>query len=836
MEQYLFALKNARENNRPAIDALIKIGANIPQELNDYPLNAWNQLKGKGFLPISTNQSEGSWIPNHVPRIAASGEPIPHVCLKVPTGGGKTLLGVAAVEKLTQGPDFVLWIVPTKAIYRQTWDAFKTREHPYRQALERASGGRVKLLHKNERFTKADVEHYLCIMVLMLPSANRERNREFLKIFRDSSGYSSFFPVSDDLTANDRFVERHEDLELQGSVLKQSLINVLKTLRPVVILDEAHKAYGRDDKETREFVKAVNRLNPRFVLELSATPRIGISNILANVPGTVLRDEEMIKLPINVSSFTNCDWKYTLTETRKRRDELEKEAHFLRQRENRYIRPIAVIRVERTSKSQRDGVNIHTEDARDYLKQLGVPVEQIKVKSSELDELAGVELLDPLCPVRYIITKDALKEGWDCSFAYILSLLDNTKANTAITQLVGRVMRQPHARRTEIKELDECYVLTFNQKVTDAVEAVKRGLQSEGMTGLDEYVRGGGHAGDMKPVTVRRRKGFRSRRIYLPKVLHRDGKHGKRLLDYDRDILALVDWDALRVDKMVNLDDKDIVLERKIAVDVHSHGDSTNRKLDAGEKLELEFFARRLLDVIPNPWQAMRIVKDSIEKYRKSGTDDRKLIVNRIYLSEVIRREIEDKIDKAARKVFLDKLQSGEISFHMETDMELNFELEKTFEVYVAKNESCLSGPHATPLQRSLFEPIFEGEFNSLEKDFALYLDEREVIDWWHRIAARQGYSLQGWRRHRVYPDFMAFVEKDETGRKKLLVLETKGIHLQKGEDSEYKKELMDILRDAYDKAFDAGEMKIEEPRAEFRIMVEGSWREGINELLPGEV
>ena len=831
LEQYLTALKEARKQTQVAKEALAQSGIDLPDQLRDYPRNAWGQLKEKNFLPGIT-RAERTQVPDHVSRTATSGEPIPHVCFKVPTGGGKTLLGVATIERIKQGTGFVLWIVPTKSIYQQTWDAFKNREHPYRQTLERASGGRVKLLRKDERFTKADIQHYLCVMVLMLPSANRDKNKEFLKIFRDSGGYASFFPAPDARVANRRFIEQHKDIETQGEVIKQSLINVLKILRPVVILDEAHKAYGKSDTATKEFVKAVNRLNPRFVLELSATPKVGISNVLVNIPGTALRDEEMIKLPVNIHNFTNSDWKYTLTQTKAKLDNLQEYADRLQQKENHHIRPIAVIRVERTGKNQRDGVNIHSEDARDYLEQLGVPVEQIKVKSSELDELAAENLLSPFSPVRYIITKDALKEGWDCSFAYILSLLDNTRASTAITQMVGRVMRQPHAKRTNIKELDECYVLTFNQKVKEAVENVRRGLQAEGMTGLDEYVHDGSNAEGAKSIPIKRRRGFRSIRIFLPQVLHEDDKGGQRLLDYDRDILSAINWGKIWLSGVVNLDDQDVVLEVKTTVNIHGDDTPSTEELDIDGKLELEFFVRRLLDVIPNPWQAMRVVKSIISEYRKDGVSDEKLIINRLYLSEVIRQAIKEKIDNAAKRIFLHKLKQGKISFYLETDMTLNFELERTFEVYVLENEIPLYGKHAQPLQRSLFEPIFERDFNGLEKDFALYLDGRDVIDWWHRVAEKQGYYLQGWRRHRMYPDFVACVNKDEMGRKKLLVLETKGAHLQ-GEDTEYKRELMDVLKKAYDNSYDSGAMRIEEPKAEFRILVQDEWREKLNEIMP---
>ena len=83
--------------------------------------------------------------------------------------------------------------------------------------------------------------------------------------------------------------------------------------------------------------------------------------------------------------------------------------------------------------------------------------------------------------IKYIITKDALREGWDCPFAYVLTVLSKMTAKTAITQMIGRVLRQPHARLTQKPSLDECYVYTFDQDVMEAVAGVKQGLEEEGM-------------------------------------------------------------------------------------------------------------------------------------------------------------------------------------------------------------------------------------------------------------------------------------------------------------------------------------------------------------------
>ena len=228
--------------------------------------------------------------------------------------------------------------------------------------------------------------------------------------------------------------------------IKQSLGNVLRLVRPVVLVDEGHKAYSDTARDT------LCGFNPRFILELSATPNTNgrhHSNVLVNVPGKDLKDEEMIKLPINVVNEDKGGWKQTLTAAHSKLEELAKEAAIFQNESGRYIRPILLVRVERTGNEQRDSGLIHAEDAREYLTaNLGAKPEEIRLKTSEKDELGSEDLLLSTCEVRYIITKDALREGWDCPFAYSLAILSKTTAHTALTQMIGRVLRQPHAQLT----------------------------------------------------------------------------------------------------------------------------------------------------------------------------------------------------------------------------------------------------------------------------------------------------------------------------------------------------------------------------------------------------
>ena len=843
-----------REDCVRRVSALESQGAMVRPSDRDFPGMAWAALAEAGKLPRVSGGGGPLGSQLHVSRTDARKEPIPHVCLKVPTGGGKTLLGAAMVETLAPETGVVLWITPSRAIFRQTWGVLSDRTHNCRQRLDRACGGRVKLMRKEEVFSALAVESQLCVMPVMLQAAGDSRG-DFLKMFRDSSNTPRFFPEMDDIPANNHLLKAHPDLDkydlgdgvgVGSGAVKHSLFNALKLCRPLIVLDEAHRGYT--EKQRRKLCE----LNPRMILELSATPSPERSNILVDVPGAALREEEMIKLPLNVHHLSDSTWRATLTRAKEELDALEETARKLRGEDGsgRYVRPMMLVRVERVGKKQRDGVRVHAEDVREFLLRLPasradlvIRPEQVRVRTSEKDEISGEDLLSPSCPVRCIVTKDALREGWDCPFAYILTLLDSTTAAGALTQMTGRILRQPDAKKTGTR-LDESHVFCFNRGVGVTVAQIKKGLESEGMSDLKHWVRGG--AGDSAGVaapskrirTIPRRDEFAERRVFLPVVLHKVGRKF-RPLDYEADILRYVDWRGLsKTDLGLTLQSVDKVVETIVQVGPSGReGGRETLEADAGEGLSLLFFAGYLRDVIPNPWLAADTATRVLDSLRESAGGDRGLLARRFRIAEAIKRKVTALVDREAKRVFCEKLKRGDIRLRLLAGHDHEFPAEST--VLTGEGESVLLNEDGEPLRKSFYGKVYAGAFNTLERAAAVHMDGHEAVNWWHRFAAGgEDYALQGWRRKLVYPDFAVCVGEGENAR--ILILETKGEHLSGNEDTEYKRELLEKKLSAENpRALECGDVTLKtggrEVRMVLRLLLAEGWREEFDKLAAGE-
>lgn len=798
------------------------------EETFDFPKASWKKVSDRPYY----SKKNGL------------GEDLPDFYLKIPTGGGKTLLACHSIDLinriyLKKQTGIVLWIVPTTQIYRQTLASLKNREHPYRQVLDISSGGRTVILEKTDRFTKLDVEESLIVMLLMLPSASRQ-NREVLRVFKDSGGFGEFFPSEDDRSGNEKLLREFPNLDCFGDensffgrVVKTSLGNTLRILRPIIIIDEGHKAYSEIAQET------IRKFNSSIIVELSATPPER-SNLLVNISGQELNREEMIKLDLHITNKASLNWQDTMLATVERRNLLEQKAKEYEANTGEYIRPICLIQVERTGKEQRETRYIHAEDVKEYLiKHCGISEDEVAIKSSEKDDIEGIDLLSKGCPVRYIITKQALQEGWDCPFAYLLTILTNPSSQLSITQIVGRILRQPNARKTKAKELDESYVFCFRSKATDLLENVKKGFEEEGLGDLAGRVSVDEGDAESVEATKERSVGYRKQfkkfegRIYLPKFVIQE-KVGWRDVNYEMDILSRIDWSNLNLEKL-----KDISLaEIKAKEENVTVGLSKDKKKvietkeviaeEGGLEINKVFITRQILDIVPNPWIAYEISKKVIDMFLKKYKDERTASNNLVFIIEELRKHLEKERDRLAEHVFRDLIEQKVLWFFLLSDKG-GYKL--PLSVRVKKISKPLMRSDYTPAQRSLFDFVSEEEFNEMEKSVAIYLDKQEKLLWWYRNLSRQDYHIQGWKKYKIYPDFIFTDTNDKDDYNKVYVVETKGIHL-KNEDTDYKKNVFDFCNKLGQQK-DWRELNLEfaDKRVEFQVIFGDEWERRINEI-----
>ena len=826
LDCYLAELKKHQaqfEKNRAQLMVMDGM-EDLRREAADFPKKTWGELRKAQQLPAAFADQP------HSGRFDGAGRAIPNVCLKIPTGGGKTLLAAASVGRvfshyLQRHTGLVLWIVPNEAIYQQTLKTLKNRDHPYRQMLNVAGAGQVKILEKNSPLSRIDTDSHLCVMLLMLASASRQ-TKETLRFFRDRGNVLGYTPREDDVEAHWDLLQAVPNLDAytswgtsqaqaratKGSIVKSSLGNVMRLLRPMVVIDEGHHAY------TETALKTIDGFNPCFMLELSATPRVSSakgsgSNILVNVRGTDLDEAEMIKLPIHVDMRGWSDWQSCLASSLERLDGLQREAAALQSETNRYIRPILLVQVERTGKDMRDAGFIHAEDAKAFLMQLGLTEKQIAIKTSDRNDLntpENIDLLSPQCQVRAIITKQALQEGWDCPFAYVLCALAAGKDIRAMTQLMGRILRLPHVAKTGREALDACYVLCHDAKTGDVVKAIKKSLEDEGMGDLGLAVSGPGSETVTRKETFTRRPQFAHLSIYLPRVTWVEpdamGNKRRRELAYDSDILARVDWAQLRAEAMAQdwaPDARGVLgttlhlgLELLLA-DVHNPLADVPPEWSAPLVLDRARLVRGLIDIVPNAWVAWDVVNAVTQRLLAQGLAERAIASSSASLLERLRADLEAERDRLAQAVFEDCLQQGWVEFRLRADA-TDYALPQAFALELSGKPSPLVRDDAKLVEKSLFEPALEALTDSrLERDVACYLDSQAALQWWHRNVAKAQYGLQGWKRNKVYPDFV-FARITGAGASSVVVLETKGMHLKGSDDTSYKQALLERLTTAY--------------------------------------
>ena len=377
---------------------------------------------------------------------------VPYVCLRLPTGGGKTILAAHAVALardawIEKDWPMALWLVPTKTIRQQTAEALKNPRHPYRQVLDEAFDGRVRVFDIADFTTirPHDVRGQCCIVVGTIQTL-RVKSTEGRRVYAHNEAMEPHFT---------HLAAAVSGLELlEGDGPKFSFANLLHLHRPLMIVDEAHNAVTGLTREMQA------RVNPCAVVEFSATPRLN-SNILHSVSATELRAEEMVKLPVMLSEHDT--WQEAVNGAVAARKALAEAAAD----DLDGVRPIILFQAQKRNEE------VTVAALRRHLNEVEqVPDERIAVATGDQRELDGIDLFNPGCPIEHVITVEALKEGWDCSFAYVFCSVSRIRSAVDVEQLLGRVLRMPYAKRRGSDELNRAYAYLSEPSFGEAARAL----------------------------------------------------------------------------------------------------------------------------------------------------------------------------------------------------------------------------------------------------------------------------------------------------------------------------------------------------------------------------
>lgn len=413
--------------------------------------------------------------PNGMPPYHNTLPGVPHVCAKVPTGGGKTYIAASAVKTIFDAmpqrqAKAVVWLVPSDAILTQTYRTLSDPDHGYRQRLDVDFGGCVQVYSKEQammgqNFTPTVVSEQLSVFVLSYDSF-RTSKKEGRKAYQENGYLAAFAKWMKDPSV------------LLADTDETALIQVIRYLNPVVIVDESHHATSKLS------VEMLKNFNPSFVLDLTATPKEN-SNIISFVDAARLKKANMVKLPVIVYNRKSQTDVYgdavairQKLEAQAKKEQQEAEA---RGEKGRYIRPIVLFQAQ--PRNSEDSTTY--EKIKKTLVDNGIPEEQVAIKTGDKDELKNVDLMSPECPVRYIITVNALKEGWDCPFAYVLATVANRTSTVDVEQILGRVLRLPYTEKNNSNVLNLSYVITSSANFHQTLEKVVDGLNDAGFSSQD---------------------------------------------------------------------------------------------------------------------------------------------------------------------------------------------------------------------------------------------------------------------------------------------------------------------------------------------------------------
>ncbi len=681
---------------------------------------------------------------------------VPFVCLRMPTGAGKTLVACKSVERIMStilqnkmDTGIVMWFVPSDSIKTQTLKKLRDPKDLHFEVLNDSFDTKFKVFSNEEALaiTPEDVRNNLCIIVASLDAFRKEAKiQNKYKVYKENGALMDHFQNLKDVSALEK--------DSAGEVIN-SLANVIRKNNPLIVIDEGHHT------QTDLSISFLSDLKPSFIIEFTATPRDG-SNVLVHTSASELKIEEMVKIPIVLESRTQ--WEQVVSDGIMKRNELEKRAEKLK---GEKIRPIALLQAQPKSKTK---ATVTVEALKQMLLDKKIPEEQIKIKTSEVDELEGIDLFDKKCDVRYILTVNALAEGWDCSYAYVLISVANLGAKVAVEQIIGRVIRMPNAKKKADEALNRSYVFASAANFNEAASKVIKGLEDNGYSRSD-FV--GVTEEETYSDPLEAKKAIK-KKLQVPMMAI--GKNKLSFEDLLADDFELAKQDA-DFDFKIHYD-----LDGQATIDITEENEWLQGKqlslpyqyLD-GEHSQDELVTwldkkLRFPMVTPEDKNAFieKAINNQIKKHKRSLPE---LSVNRYLLADRLSVAISEVLEKHTKKVFADLISKKKITVGL-------------FEEF--PSTIALKSPVPKVFNKNLYERI-DG-INGEERVFVERIDlgALDNIEFWVRNREKvDPFFIQGWKKGKFYPDFVAVTKKGT-----IVALEWKGEDRISNEDTAYKVEI----------------------------------------------
>ena len=758
---------------------------------------------------------------------------VPDVCFKVPTGGGKTFIACNSIKPIFDALPYtkakaVVWLVPSDSILEQTYKALTNADHPYRQRINSDFGNRVEVYGKQQLlngqdFSPTTVRERLSIFVLSYDSF-RISKKDGRKAYQENGNLAPFA----------RYAKPEHKLEDADDT---ALIQAIRSLEPIVIVDESHHATSDLSLEM------LKNFNPSFILDLTATPKSN-SNVISYVDAAQLKRENMVKLPVIVyNRKTHSD---VFLDAITIRTNLEAKSKIDQATTGRYIRPIVLLQAQPRGKDE----NTTFTTLRHALVEMGIPEDWIAIKTAEINELKNVDLLSETCPIRYIITVNALKEGWDCPFAYVLATIANRTSAVDVEQILGRILRLPYTAKNETDMLNISYVLTSSNDFRDTLTHVIAALNRAGFSSRDYHAEDltetiieapaseqlklpdTEQADDLPEIDTARIRAYLENQPVAEKqaeslfasALEQAGQYEEAFAHMDEDfqfgpmevsskmnvfhmepqfeeearalripqffvdarasLFSETEYDLLdesRLSKGFSLRGKDmkidfVTLDTEIAkVDITETADAKPRVFDLSNRDSV--YIKEWFNSLP-PESRLQHGKSIIYKQlsKNNAIDDKEL---KDYIKLVVDGFTADQLSDLEQspypyvKRFEQKVQSLLLEHNRETFGTWIEQGKIHCRPSYALKAAITPVRHTGLLPKSLYSE--EEDMNDFEYEVARRLAALDNVKWWHRNISRNGFYINGFIN--MYPDFIVL-----TKRGTIILVEPKGDHLENSE------------------------------------------------------